>query len=688
MPSPIRAPHGVTSGPVRAAARTAQKAPSRSGTEFERIPVHIFDAPAQMSAQVANRVRALIEAKQAVGEPVVLGLPTGSTPIGVYHALVEMHREEGLDFSNVVTFNIDEYFPMQADSLQSYHRFMWENFFDHVNISPGNVHIPDGSIPHEDVEAHAAEYERKIAKAGGIDLLLLGIGRSGHIGFNEPGSKPEDRTRLIVLDEITRKDAANDFFEEKHVPREAITMGVGTILDAREIILMATGEHKAAIVQRAVEEAPNAHVSATYLQLHPNAAFYVDRPAASQLTREKTPWLVKHVTWDDFMAKRAVIWLSRKAKTPILQLEAADFHRNHLHELVHAYGDADELCRMVFEDLRQRVLYRQNLPTKKRIIVFSPHPDDDVISMGGMLAKLVQNDNDVTVAYMTNGSVAVFDQDVRRHLRFVEMTYRFLSNGSSGAERTVPPADEETTAAGSPGMLKKIANILEALEQKEPGQVDLEEVQHIKAYIRYSEAINALEVIGLGPENARFLDMPFYKTGRVKKDPIGEADVQIVFDFFREIEPDHIFVAGDLSDPHGTHRMCYKAISEALEQYNEERGADEPEPTKKTNGRSKRHDAKDRRPHVWLYRGAWQEWEIERADVFLPISKSELDVKIEAIFKHESQKDRALFPGAYDEREFWQRARDRNRATARELDDIGLPACYAVEAFVNCYTMP
>jgi glucosamine-6-phosphate deaminase len=684
MPRPITAPPRVKSGPSRPSLRPT----ARAGTELERVPVLIFDDPGQMSVQVAHRVRALIEAKQAVGEHVVLGLPTGSTPIGVYHVLVRMHREEGLDFSNVVTFNIDEYYPMEPDSLQSYHRFMWENFFDHVNIAPENVHIPEGDIPYEEVESHAAEYERKIVKAGGIDLLMLGIGRSGHIGFNEPGSKPDDRTRLIVLDEITRKDAASDFFEEKHVPREAITMGVGTILDAREIILMATGEHKAAIVKRAVEEAPSPDVSATYLQLHPNATCYVDRAAASELTREKTPWLVKHVKWDEALAKRAVIWLSRKTGVPILQLEAADFHRNHLHELVHSFGDADELCRTVFEDLRQRVLYRQKLPRKKRVIVFSPHPDDDVISMGGMLTKLVENGNDVTVAYMTNGSVAVFDQDVRRHLRFVEMTYRLLANGAV-ATSVLEAATSSGAAPAGDDILGKIGTILRALEKKKPGEVDLEEVQRIKAFIRYTEAINALEVVGMGPQHARFLDMPFYKTGRVKKDPIGEEDVRIVLDFFREAEPQHIFVAGDLSDPHGTHRMCYFAIAQALERYNAELGTTgEAAPAKKSNGRSKRNGQPERGPLVWLYRGAWQEWEIDRADIFLPISKTELDLKIEAIFKHESQKDRALFPGAYDDREFWQRARDRNRATARELDDLGLPACYAVEAFVTCYDMP
>ena len=643
----------------------------------ERLPVLIFDDPGELSRQAARQVRTLIEAKDAAGSQAVLGLPTGSTPIGVYQELIRMHREEGLDFSNVVTFNIDEYVPMDPTSLQSYHRFMRENFFDHVNVPEANIHIPRGDLPAEEIERHAAEYERLIQRAGGLDLILLGIGRSGHIGFNEPGSTPEDRTRLIVLDEITRKDAASDFFEEKYVPREAITMGVGTILDAREIILMATGEHKAPIVRQAVEEKPNSQVSATYLQYHNNASFYVDRAAASELTRVKTPWLVKRVNWTEDAAKKAVIWLSRETGKAILRLDVSDFHHHHLHDLVHTVsggtGSVDELCQRVFEDLRQRVVYRDRVPKNQKVIVFSPHPDDDVISMGGMLHALVQNGNDVTVAYMTNGSVAVFDEDVRRHLQFIEMSRDVFGLGD--------------------GIQDKVGAILADLESKKPAQVDTEDVQKIKAYIRYTEAIAAIEVMGLGADNARFLDMPFYKTGRVKKDPVGDADVQIVLELLKEIGATHLFVAGDLSDPHGTHRMCYTAIDRAVRRYNDELaslpagGDGEAEPEPKTR-RRKTDASADPRPLVWLYRGAWQEWEIDRADVFLPLSKADLDLKIEAIYKHESQKDRALFPGAYDDREFWERARDRNTATAAALDALGLPEPYAVEAFVTVYEMP
>ena len=640
---------------------TSRQVARDAGTQRERAPVLIFDTPDAMSRQVARRIANLIEERQAVNQTLVLGLPTGSTPIGVYQELVRMHEEEGLDFSNVVTFNLDEYYPMDPESLQSYHRFMEENFFNHVNIPEENIHIPQGDIPREEVEHHCIEYEHAIEKAGGIDLMLLGIGRSGHVGFNEPGSSKNTRTRMIVLDEITRKDAASDFFGEENVPQEAITMGVGTILDADEIILMATGEHKAPIVQRAVEEPPTRDVTASYLQEHGNATFYVDRAAGGELTRIKMPWLVREVDWTKREAKRAVIWLSRTLDKSIPRLESGDFYRNQLHGLVHQYDHIDDLTREVFEDLRQRISYQEDIMNDERVIVFSPHPDDDVISMGGMLSTLVENDNDVTVAYMTSGNVAVFDADVRRYLRFIELSREALDM-------------DDQTLSDFRDRREKIESFF---DDKAPGEVDLPEVQDLKAHIRAGEAVAATGVMGLDPEDARFLDMPFYKTGRVRKDPISEADVDVVLELLKEVQPTNIFVAGDLSDPHGTHRMCYQAIDEALQRYRSATAGGDGEVSEATAD-----------PRVWLYRGAWQEWETYRADVFLPLSKADLDRKVEAIYKHESQKDRAMFPGAYDEREFWQRARDRNRDTADTLNQLGLPEFYAAEAFVTTYEMP
>jgi len=392
-------------------------------------------------------------------------------------------------------------------------------------------------------------------------------------------------------------------------------------------------------------------VAASYLQNHPNVMFYVDHAAASALTRENTPWLVRELQWDFPMAKRAVIWLSETAGKALLRLDASDFHTHQLHSLVYAHQNIDELCLRIFDDLRQSIAYRDDLPKKERIILFSPHPDDDVISMGGMLDKLVRNNNDVTVTYMTNGSVAVFDADVRRYLGFVERSSEEI--GMSGE------ALRE--------FQERKHRILEFMDGKRPGQVDIKPVRRLKSNIRYAEAVAGIEVMGLSDENARFIDLPFYRTGKAKKKPIGEEDVQIIFDLMEEKSPHHIFVAGDLSDPHGTHRMCYEAIRQALERYK----AVHPDIT----------------PMVWLYRGAWQEWEIYQANIFMPMSKTEMARKIEAIFKHESQKDHAMFPGAYDEREFWQRARDRNTETAAALNRLGLPEFFAAEAFVKTEEM-
>jgi glucosamine-6-phosphate deaminase len=621
------------------------------GTQLERIPVLIFDDPGQLELQVARRVANLVEERTAAGRRVVLGLPTGSTPIGVYRQLVRMHREEGLDFSNVVTFNLDEYYPIEPASLQSYHRFMHENLFDHVNIPSTQIHIPRGDVPRDEIETYCMGYEHAIQKAGGIDLMLLGIGKTGHIGFNEPGSGLQSRTRMVVLDEITRKDAASDFFGEDAVPREAITMGVGTIMDAREIILIATGEHKGPILRRTVEEAQSIEVTASFLQAHRDAMVYADEAAAEFLTRMQTPWAVMPVEWTPDLTKRAVIWLSEQTGKALMRLEPHDFHGHYLHGLAAQWPHTDALCRSIFEDLRQRIRYEEALPRGERVIVFSPHPDDDVISMGGMLSALVRNGNDVTVAYMTNGSVAVFDADVRRYLQFMEL----------GLPAIGVPDDVVDL------MRSRSEEIRRFLAEKAPGEVDIDAVQHLKAFIRYSEAIAGIEVMGLGAENARFLDLPFYRTGRVRKEPVGEADIRIVHDLLAEIRPSHIFVAGDLSDPHGTHRVCYNAVAHALEEYRSEVG--------------------DEAPLVWLYRGAWQEWEVDRVDVFLPMTKASLDRKIEAIFKHESQKDRAMFPGAHDPREFWERARDRNQQTAEALNRLGLPEFHAVEAYVTVREM-
>lgn len=614
-----------------------------TGTTRERIPTVIVETQ-ELARLVAGRIASLMREREAEGRPIVLGLATGSTPIGVYRELIRLHREEGLSFAHVISFNLDEYYPMRADSIHSYHRFMWENLFSHVNIDPANVHIPDGSLPRGDVDAACAAYEAAIAAAGGIDFQLLGIGKTGHIGFNEPGSGETSRTRLVHLDSITRRDAAADFFGEDNVPREAITMGIATILAAREIAILATGEHKARVVKRAVEGEIDRAVAATFLQRHGNTTFYVDEAASADLTRVTTPWLVDEVVWDEALAVRAVTWLAARSRKAILKLAQHDYTENNLASLVALHGSPGAVNGLVFNILGAKIRGKSKLPRGLKAICFSPHPDDDVISMGGILRKFVENGNDMTVAYMTSGNIAVFDHDVRRYMDFLERI-----------------GDEGLHAAGE-GVRPLAETVHGFLARKQPGEMDIPEVQDIKRIIRESEAVSGIEVMGLSKANARFLNLPFYQTGKVRKDPIGPADVAIVADLLRELQPDLVFVAGDLSDPHGTHRMCKEAIDRALEEVYE-------------------GDAAASRPEVWLYRGAWQEWPITEATVLVPLSQEELTLKIQAIFKHQSQKDSAPFPGQ-DEREFWQRVEQRNKGTATILDELGLAEYFAMEAYV------
>jgi glucosamine-6-phosphate deaminase len=605
---------------------------------LEKIRTIVVEDHEEIAVLVADRIAAVIKERNASGKNAVLGLATGSTPIGVYRELVRKHKNEGLSFKHVVTFNLDEYHPMPKDSIHSYHRFMWENLFSHVNIDPANVHIPDGTVPREQADEYADEYEAQIRQAGGIDFQILGIGKTGHIGFNEPGSGYESRTRLATLDTVTRRDAAADFFGEEFVPREAITMGVATIMGAREIAILATGEHKASIVRRAVEGEVDVEVAATFLQRHPNTTFYLDRAAAADLTRIATPWLIDEVKWTNELILRAVIWLSQQTHKAILKLTLRDYSDHKLSSLVSKFGTPGEVNGKVFNALGAKIRGKSKLPTHQRVICFSPHPDDDVISMGGILRKLVENENEIVVAYMTSGNIAVFDHDVRRYVDFLERLA-----GEGAVERKAV----ET-------MAKRVHDFL---EQKRPGEVDIREVQDIKRLIREGEAVSGLETVGLTRAAARFLNMPFYQTGKVRKDPIGPADVKIVKDLLNDVKPSLIFVAGDLSDPHGTHRMCKEAIDKAL-------------------------DELGTKPEVWLYRGAWQEWPVHEATWLVPLSQEELRLKIQAIFKHQSQKDSAPFPGGYDEREFWQRVEARNKGTAAELDKLGLAEYYAMEAYV------
>ncbi|MFN0099939.1 MAG: glucosamine-6-phosphate deaminase [Gemmatimonadaceae bacterium] len=621
-----------------------------SSTSRERIPTVIVATHDDLARQVAGRIAALIRARGAGQRPLVLGLATGSTPIGVYRELIRLHREQALSFRNVTTFNLDEYWPMATSSIHSYRRFMWENLFSHVDIDPARVHIPDGSWSRDQIEAECQAYENAVVAAGGIDFQLLGIGKTGHIGFNEPGSGETSRTRLIHLDSVTRRDAAADFFGERNVPREAITMGIATILGAREIAILATGEHKAGIVRRAVEGEIDRAVAATFLQRHTNTTFYVDEAAGAELSRTATPWLLDEIAWTPSMELRAVTWLARTTKKAILKLTERDYAEHHLNSLVALHGSPGAVNGVVFNALGSKIRGKSKLPRGKRVICFSPHPDDDVISMGGILRKFVQNENQMTVAYMTSGNIAVFDHDVRRYMDFLErLESERIGDGTTGG-------------IGGRAVTALAHKVDAFLDAKRAGEVDIPEVQDLKRIIRESEAVSGIEVMGLSREHARFLNLPFYQTGKVRKDPIGPADVAIVAALLRELKPEIVFVAGDLSDPHGTHRMCKEAIDAALA---EVYGAAPAPP----------------RPEVWLYRGAWQEWPITEATVLCPMSQEELSLKIQAIFKHQSQKDSMPFPGQ-DEREFWQRVEQRNKGTAAELDQLGLAEYFAMEAYV------
>jgi glucosamine-6-phosphate deaminase len=633
---------------------------SDAAAKVERTPVLVYRRSSEASRAVAHKIGDLICQRQSEGRNCVLGLATGSTPVGVYDELVRLHREEGLSFANVIAFNLDEYYPMQPHELQSYVRFMRENLFDLVDIVPGNWHVPDGTIAVEQANDHCRWYEQKIATAGGIDIQLLGIGRTGHIGFNEPGSGKDSRTRLITLDQVTRIDAASDFFGPEHVPQRALTMGVGTILEARQVIMLAFGEHKASILAEAVENSPNPSNAASFLQEHPNALVVLDEAAADALTRCRSPWLLGPVAWDEVLIRKAVIWLALQLAKPVLKLTELDYNEHGLQDLLADHGPAYNINLKVFRHLQSTITgWPGGKPAlakqpddrvtacdhffPKRVLIFSPHPDDDVISMGGTLIRLVDQGHEVHVAYQTSGNIAVFDEDA---IRYADFAAEFNRHFDIASERT---AELE-------------AHIEGFLRNKQPGQVDSLEVQAIKTLIRRSESRAAGRCCGISIDRLHFMDLPFYETGRVKKKPLSQVDIRKTVDLLRKLQPHQIYSAGDLSDPHGTHRTCLAAVLRAC--------------------RECANDAWYGDCEVWLYRGAWQEWAPNQIEMAVPLSPSELDRKRSAIFKHESQKDRALFPGP-DMREFWQRAEQRNRDTAKLYDRLGLAEYEAIEGFVR-----
>ena len=629
-------------------------------TRLEKIPTDIYESAEEGANHVAYEIAQLIRDKQKAGRFCVLALPGGNSPRNVYSALIRIHKEEGLSFRNVIIFNLYEYYPLTSDAINSNLNALKEMFLDHVDVDKQNIFSPDGTIPKDTIFEYCRLYEQRIESFGGLDAVLLGIGRVGNIGFNEPGSRLSSTTRLILLDNDSRNEASKMFGSIESTPISSITMGVSTILAAKKIYLMAWGEDKAKMVKECVEGAVTDTIPASFLQTHNNAHVVIDLSAAGNLTRIHRPWLVTSCEWNDKLIRSAIVWLCQLTGKPILKLTNKDYNENGLSELLALFGSAYNVNIKIFNDLQHTITgwpggkpnaddtYRPERakPYPKRIVVFSPHPDDDVISMGGTIRRLVEQKHDVHVAYETSGNIAVGDEEVIRFLHFINGFNQIFNNSEDKV------------------VVDKYAEIRKFLKEKKDGDIDTRDILTIKGLIRRGEARTACTYNNIPLDHCHFLDLPFYETGRIQKGPLTEADVEIVRNLLREVKPHQIFVAGDLADPHGTHRVCTDAVFAAIDLEKEE-GA---------------KWLKDCR--IWMYRGAWAEWEIENIEMAVPISPEELRAKRNSILKHQSQMESAPFLGN-DERLFWQRSEDRNRGTAALYDNLGLASYEAMEAFVE-----
>lgn len=627
-------------------------------TSYEKIAVEIFKTPKEGSVFAANEIAKTIRARQLEGKKCVLGLATGSTPITMYKELVRMHKEEGLSFKNVVSFNLDEYYPLEREAVQSYWSFMHRYLFDHVDINPENIHIPNGGWDQKEIKKYCQAYENAIEAEGGIDLQILGIGNNGHIGFNEPGSSIYSKTRLVTLDNSTRIANAKDFQNISKVPRLAITAGISTIMKARKIILMAWG-FKAPIVAKSVEGPVTEQIPASLLQQHNDCLFVVDEQASTELTRVKTPWLTGEIEWKPNMIRRAVINMALKLGKPILSLTNHDYNENGLGELIVEKGDAYELNLQVFYMMRDTITGwpggkpdaiipghpERSEIQPKRCLIFSPHPDDDIISMGGTFMRLHDHGHEVHVAYQTSGNIAVTDEFVTRFLDF-----------AVGFEDMIGIDTEKSTAI--------LQEAREYLNNKKASQVDTPQIRAIKGLVRRCEAAATCRYVGLKEGQWHFQNLPFYETGTIQKNPMGEEDVILTMELLRKIKPHQVFCAGDLADPHGTHKVCLDIVFESIKRIKE--AGDE--------------WVKD--CWVWLYKGAWQEWDITEIEMAIPMSPDQVMKKRYGIFIHQSQKDMVPFQGS-DSREFWQRAEERNANTANLYARLGLTQYAAMEAFVR-----
>ena len=627
-------------------------------TRFEKIPTNIYETAEEGVACIADEIIYKVQERQRDGKFCTIAMGTGASLRPLFAELVRRHKEEGISFRNVVVFNLYEYYPLVESNHSSINQLN-ELFLKQVDIDPQNVFTLNGSIPQDGVIEHCHLYEQRIKTYGGIDIAVMGIGREGNIGMNEPGSTATSQTRLILIDSTSRFEAAHNLGID-NLPPCSITMGVGTIMEARKVFLLAWGEEKADIIKKAVEDKISDSLPASYLQMHQNATVCIDLPTAAHLTRIQRPWLVTSCEWNDKLIRSAIVWLCLLTKKPILKLTNKDYNENGLSELLALYGSAYNVNIKIFNDLQHTITgwpggkpnaddtYRPERakPFPKRVVVFSPHPDDDVISMGGTIRRLVQQGHEVHVAYETSGNIAVGDEEVVRFMHFI-----------NGFNQLFDGEKNET-------IKNMYAEIKKFLKHKKEGDMDTRDILTIKGLIRRGEARTACTYNQIPLERVHFLDLPFYETGRIEKNPISEADINIVLDLLREVKPHQIYVAGDLADPHGTHRVCTDAVLAAIDE-------------EKNAGAEWLKDCR-----IWMYRGAWAEWEIENIEMAVPLSPEELRAKRNSILKHQSQMESAPFLGN-DERLFWQRSEDRNRGTASLYDSLGL-ACYeAMEAFVE-----
>ena len=622
-------------------------------SRYEKLHTVTFDNSTIASINIAKEVCDLIKSKQEKNKNCVIGFATGSSPTRVYQEIIKIHKEESLSFRNVIAFNLDEYYGIMKDDINSYNHFMHENLFDHIDIPKENINIPSGQIGESKINKYCLEYEEKIKKYGGIDIQLLGIGRTGHIGFNEPGSHFNSSTRLITLDHTTRFDASKTFNGIENVPSKAITMGVRTIFNSKRIIVMAWGIHKSLIVQKSVESSVTSLIPSTYLQNHKNTTLILDKESSSDLTKFKTPWLVGPCDWNDSMKRRAIVWLSEATNKSILKLTDEDYNKNGLSDLIALEGSSYDLNIKMFNHFQNTITGwpggkpksddntrpERKSPSSKRVIIFSPHPDDDVVSMGGTFDRLVSQGHDVHIAYQVKGNIAVSDHDA---LKFLEVSKDIIGNNSD----------------------LNINKLIKELKNKKPDQIDSKDVMDLKGFIRKREAMAASRYVGIKDSNTHFMNLPFYDTGRIKKNPHTKKDLLITASLIKKIEPHQIYAAGDLEDPHGTHKVCFDIVLSALETLKDEKFI------------------KD--CWLWLYRGAWLDWDLHDIDMAVPMSPEQVIRKRKAIFFHQTQKDGVMFQGQ-DLREFWVRAEQRNSETAEKYKKMGLADYAAIESFKRHY---